>query len=126
MLGIDDHTLTASKFAKVDAMTSAVESKLNSSVKKSLALQPFTDTGLHQQSRSSLLQLPGADPFLDAFAAGDFQDHGLDALKMQEMREHQTGGAGTDDSPLGVYFHGVMGSRTASMAFVRWLASARF
>src|ERR1700693_6156205 len=112
MLGVDDYTLTAGEFTKIDAMPGTPEPKLNSSMEKPLALQPFTDTRVHQKIDGSLLQHPGADAFLDAFAAGGLQNHRLDPVKMQQVGEHETSRAGSYDSDLSASFHEVRGSRT--------------
>src|ERR1700716_2549887 len=114
MLRIDDHTLTAGKIAKVDAMPGPAKPKLDSSMEQRLALQPFTDTSLHQQVDGSLLQNARADALFDAFAAGGFQNYGFDAVKMEPMREHQPRWAGTHNADLCAYFHKVMGLRTDS------------
>ena len=82
MLSIDDHTFTAGKFAKVDAMPGPAESQLESPMEEPLALQPFTDTCFDQKVDRSLFQNAGADPLFDAFAAGRFQNYRLNSVEM--------------------------------------------
>jgi hypothetical protein len=69
-------------------MAQAAKSKLNSSVEQPLPLQSFTDTCFDHQVDRSLLQNAGADALFNVFAAGGFQDHRLNAVEMQQMREH--------------------------------------
>ena len=120
MLRIDDHTLTSGKFAKVDAMPGPAKPKLDPPMEKALPLQSFTDTCFDQQVGGSLLQNARADALFDAFAARGFQNYGLDAVKMQQVREHQASRAGSHNSDLCAYFHEVMGLETDSTALVSW------
>src|ERR1700686_1989255 len=108
MLGIDNDTFTPGKFTKVDAVPGPAKSKLDPSMEKPLASQSFTDTCLDQQVDSSLLKNARADALFDAFAAGSFQNHRLDAVKVQQMRKHQPGRTGSYNSYLCPYFHKVM------------------
>src|ERR1700730_10163683 len=100
MLRIDDHPLTAGKIAKVDAMPGPAKPKLDASMEQRLALQPFTDTRIHQQVDGSLLETARADPFFDALAAGGFQNYGFDAVEMEQMSEHHPRRAGTPNADL--------------------------
>ena len=47
-----------------------------------------------------LLEQAGADAALDIVAAAVLQDDGFDAREVQEMRQHQPGRPGPDDSDL--------------------------
>src|ERR1700731_2615790 len=113
MLGIDGDTFSPGKFAKIDAMPRPPKPKLDPPVEKPLSLQSLTETCLDQQVDGSLLQNAGPDALFDALAAGGFQDHRLDALEVQQMRQHQPSRACSHNSDLRAYFHELKGLGTA-------------
>jgi hypothetical protein len=78
----------------------AGELELDSLVDEPLALKPLPDPDLAQQVDSALLEDAGANSLLDVLAAPVLQDDGVDPLQMEELRQHEPGGTGTDDPDL--------------------------
>ncbi len=75
--------------------------QLDAVVDQPFAPQPLADADLVQQVDRALLEDAGADPLLDVLAAPVLEDDRVDALEVQQMREHQPGGTGADDPDLG-------------------------
>jgi hypothetical protein len=86
-------------------MSASTEAQFYSVMGKAFALHPFTDACFDQQVDGALLEQAGADSLLDVLPAARFQHHGLDALKVEQMREHQPGGSCTDDADLRARIH---------------------
>jgi hypothetical protein len=64
------------------------------------ALETLAQPGLDQKIRAPLLQEPGSQPLFDIGAAPVLDDDGVDAGKVKQVRQNQTGGTGTDDANL--------------------------
>ena len=67
------------------------------------ALKPLPHPDLDQQVDCALLEHPRANALLDVLAAPVLEDDGVDSLQMEEVRQHEPGGTGTDDPDLGVF-----------------------
>src|SRR5262249_1829041 len=65
-----------------------------------LALHARAHAGVDEEVGRPLLEQPGADAALDVVAAAVLEDHGRDAFEVQEMRQHQPGRPGPDDTDL--------------------------
>src|SRR5262245_25845071 len=102
LLSVDRNALP-DQVAEVDVVQCALEAEMNAVVEHRLALQTLADAGLDQQVGGPLLEQAGADAALDVGAAAVLQDDGLDAHKVQEVREHEAGGPGADDADLGAH-----------------------
>ncbi len=55
---------------------------------------------LLQQIDRPLLEHPRPDPMLAVLATARLEDHRVDALQLQELRQHQAGRACADDADL--------------------------
>ena len=76
------------------------KSQLDAIVDESFALQSRADSGLHHQLDGAVLQHAGANAALAIFARLAFEHDRLDALQMQQVRQHQSCRSGADDSNL--------------------------
>jgi hypothetical protein len=70
-----------------------------------LPLHSFANSGFNEQVGRALFENAGANAILAVFAAAIFYDDGLDALEMQQMREHQPRRASSYDSNLRSHMH---------------------
>src|SRR5688572_17178383 len=75
-------------------------------MEQAFALQALAHAGVDQQLTRPMLDQAGADPALDVVAAAVLQDDRFDTLKVQEMRQHQPGGACTNNSDLRSHRYG--------------------
>ena len=73
---------------------------MDAPVGEALALQALAGAGLDQEVPRPLLDEAGADATFDVIAAAIFEDDGLDAFAVQEMRKHQPRGTRADDADL--------------------------
>src|ERR1700722_1006100 len=85
---------------EINPMPRYSESQLNAIVNKSFALQPRTDSGLHHQLDRAVLQHASANPALAICARLAFEHDRLDALQMQQVRQHQACRSSADNSNL--------------------------
>ena len=99
-LAVDDDRL-AHQLLEVDPVPLAVELDPDPRVDLPVALHPPAHTGLDEQVGGPLLEHARADPRLDVLAAPVLDHDGVDALQVEQVREHQAGRAGTDDPDLG-------------------------
>jgi hypothetical protein len=67
---------------------------------ETLALQPLTRAGRHEQVDDRLLQDPRPDARLDVLAAPVLEDDAVDALQVEQVRERQACRPGPDDRDL--------------------------
>ena len=81
-------------------MALAVELELDPVVDDPVALHPLADAGLGEQVGDALLQDSRADPRLDVVAAPVLEHDRVDPLQVEQVREHEARGAGTDDADL--------------------------
>src|SRR5262249_19486789 len=100
LLAVDGHAL-ADQLAEVDVVQGAAEGEIDTVVEHSFALHARADAGLDEKVARPLLDQSGADAAFDVVAAAVFQNHAIDALEVEEMRQHQPGRPGTDDTDLG-------------------------
>ena len=95
-----DHDAAPGQIAQRDAMALAVELELDPVVHQPLAAHAIAHTGLLEQVDRSLLEDSRPDPVLAVLAAARLEDHRVDALQLQELRQHQAGRACADDADL--------------------------
>ena len=96
----------------VDAMPRAAEGEVDAVVPHPLAREPPADADLAHQVHRSLLEHARAHALDHVLPAAVLEDDGVDALEMQQLPEHQSGGAGADDAHLGAGGHGgILGLR---------------
>src|SRR5579864_1497285 len=100
VLGVDGDGFSAGEAAQVDAMAAPVEAEFDTVMEEGLALEAFADTRFDHQVDGALFEEAGAQPRFDIFAGANFEDDRLDALQVEEMREHQAGRPSPDDSDL--------------------------
>ncbi len=100
VLRIDRDRLAAGEFREIDAMGALAEAQIYAVVDEAFALEACADAGFFQQIHGALLEDTGAHAFLHVLAAAIFEDDRLDAVKVQQMRENQAGGPGSDDANL--------------------------
>ncbi len=81
-------------------MARAAETKFDPVVDEALASQPLADARLQQQVHAALLEHAGANAVLDVVTAAALDDHRLDALPVQKVREQQPRGPRADDADL--------------------------
>ena len=98
-LAVDGHGLAGER-SEVDPVALAAEAELDAFVDQPEPAHPLADLRLLEQIDRALLEHAGADPPLDVLPAAPLQDDGLDALKMQELREQQARRPGPHDANL--------------------------
>ena len=76
------------------------ETQLDAVMDDALAVSRSADADLRQQIDGSLLEHAGPDALLDVLAAARLEDDGVDALQVQQVREHETRRPGADDRYL--------------------------
>ena len=103
MLGVNRNAASAGELAEVDAVAASAESQLDAVVHQALAPHSIAQAGFIQQVDGALLQHAGPDTLLDVLPAPGLDHHRLDALQVQQVRQHQTGRAGAHDSNLSVH-----------------------
>src|SRR5262245_13651161 len=99
LLAVDGDAL-ANQLAKIDVVQLATEAEMNAVVREAFALHALADAGVDQEIARPLLDQAGADAALDIITAAVLDDDRVDALAMEEMREHQARGPGTDYTDL--------------------------
>jgi hypothetical protein len=83
-----------------------VEDQLDAVVEEALAVHALPHAGGVEQVRRPLLEDPGALALLDVLARLALEDHGLDALELEQPAEHEAGGPCSHDPDLGARGHG--------------------
>ena len=99
-LAVDVDRLAAGELAHVDPVALAVELQLDARVDEALAAQALPDACVGEEVDDALLEHAGADARLDVLAAAVLEDHRLDPVEVEQLREHQAGRAGADDRDL--------------------------
>ncbi len=88
---------------QVDAIHALVVGDENAFVDLALAVHALAALRLAHQVGEAVLQHAGANAAQHIFAALPLQEHRVDALEMQQLRQQQAGRAAADDADLG--FH---------------------
>src|SRR5215211_847171 len=100
LLPVNRDRAAACERRKVDPVALAGELQLDSLVDEALAAQAIADAHLLEQVDGALLEHAGPDPALDVLAAARFQDDRIDSAEVEELRQHEAGGAGAHDPDL--------------------------
>src|SRR5918999_3532435 len=100
LLAVDRDPASACELVERDPVTLAAEAKLDAVVDEALALQALADAHLDQEVHRPLLEHAGADASLDVVAAPILEDDGVDALKVEQVPEHQARRPRADYSDL--------------------------
>jgi hypothetical protein len=75
---------------EIDSMNVIIEYHRESAVHQPLPTQTRIHTRLRQQLNGPGLKKPGAYPRSDIFKGAAFDDDGINAASLQELRQHQT------------------------------------
>src|SRR5215475_8471555 len=102
-LRIDGDGAPASQVVKVNAMIATLKAQCNSVMNEALTPQPVSHTHVRQQVNGVLFENAGAHPLLYMFASSRFQHDGLNALQVQQVRQHQPRRPGANNSNLGLH-----------------------
>ena len=100
LLAVDRDAAAAGELVERDPVAAAAEAQLHAVVDESLALEALADAHLDQELDRALLQHARADAPLDVLAVAVLEDHGLDALEMEQLPEDKPRGTRADDSDL--------------------------
>src|SRR5215469_10993924 len=99
-LRIDGDGAPASQVVKVNAMIATLKTQRNSVVDEALTEHPLSDTHVGQQVDGVLLENARPYPLLYVFASSRFQHDRLNALQVQQVRQHQPRRPGPNNSNL--------------------------
>src|SRR5262245_5258307 len=102
LLAVDGHAF-ADEIAEIDVVQGAAECEIDAIMEHAFVLHAIADAGFDEQVARPLLDQSGTDAALDIVAAAILQDHTVDAHAVEQMREHQPGGPGTDNPDLGAH-----------------------
>ncbi len=91
----------AGQLGERDPVVGAVEAQREPVVRQALRVEPVAEAGLAQQFDGGMLQHARADPLLDVLAAAPLEHDGVDAGPVQQVGQHEPGGAGADDADPG-------------------------
>ena len=84
-------------------MALALHRDLDAMMPEAFAIEPGMSPRLAQQLHRRGLQYAGTDAALDMLPAAGLEDDGLDARKMEKLREEQARRTGADDCDLGAH-----------------------
>ena len=94
------HDRFPGQILKINAVTGSTEAQLYPSVKEPLTLHAFSDSRFPQHIDRALFEYPRADTTLYIFTRMTFQHDALNALQVQQMRQHQARGPGSHNADL--------------------------
>ena len=106
LLPVDRDPAPVGELAERDPVALAVEAQLDPVVHEALALEALAHAHLLEQVHRSLLEHAGAHALLDVLAVARLEHHRVDPGPVQQLAEHEPGGAGPDDPDLGALGHG--------------------
>ena len=99
MLAVD-HDLLAGQSLQLDPVVGARESQVDARMHHALTVHAIADARGPQGVGTLMLQHAGTDPVLDVLPAAALQDHGVDPVGGQQVREHQARGPSANDGDL--------------------------
>jgi hypothetical protein len=88
----------------VDAMPAAVEAQFDSVMHQAFAPHPVADARFVEQIHRTLFQNPRADSRFHVLARLSLDYDGVDAFQVEQMRQNQARGSGSDDADLRAKF----------------------
>jgi hypothetical protein len=86
-------------------MTVSVEADFDAVMNQSFALHAISNVHLRQQVDRTLLQHTGADSLFTVLPASGVNDDGVDALQMEQLRQHKSCGPGSHNPNLRAHSH---------------------
>ncbi len=102
MLAIDSDRPTC-QIPEIDAMATPAEAQFDAIMNQAFALQPVPDAHLNQQVHRTPFEHARPDALFTVLAAAVLQDHRINALQVQQVREHQPCRARSHDADLRAY-----------------------
>ena len=99
-LAIDDNGLAGQRL-DIDADHLVPIGEVEAVLDHGLAVHPFVQPQPVHEVGGHRLEHPCADAALDMIAARAFEQHAIDAFRLEQMAEQQPGGARSDDRDLG-------------------------
>ena len=102
VLSVNSDDLSAGQVGHVDPMAASLEAEIETLMAQATLQHPVAHTHCDQHIDCALLEDTCPHPVDDVLTAAVLDDHGIDAIEMQQVREQKTGGAGADDSDLRV------------------------
>src|SRR5580704_1537322 len=102
------------QLAEIDVVRPTIEREINAVMDHGLAFHAIANARLDQKLRHPMLHQARADASLAIGAAPVFNDDGVNAGEMKEVREHQPGRAGAHDANLSAH------ASLPMSVFLRW------
>ena len=99
-LAVHNDGIAATVFVDVDALHRAVVGDKEAFVNFAFAIHAFAAFRFTHELGETVLQHARADAAQDVLAALPFEHDGVDALEVQELREHEARWATADDANL--------------------------
>jgi hypothetical protein len=103
VLRVDSDAFACGEIAEVNAMAAAVEAELDAAVLEALAAEAIADAEFVHELDGVVFEEAGADALFNVLARAEFEDDSFDAEALEEEREEEAGGSGTDDGDLGAH-----------------------
>jgi hypothetical protein len=103
VLGIDHDRLAARERRKVDALVAPIKAEDDSFVTKPFLHHPLADTYLVHKIDRTLFKHARPDDGFDVVTTVSFENHRLDALQVQDVRQQEASWTGTDNSYLNTH-----------------------
>ena len=100
MLRVNRYALSTGERREINVVSATAETQVDSVMLEADAIQARAEPELVHQVDGSLLQHAGANALFHILAAAIFDDDGIDAFALEEMRKKQTGGTGANDADL--------------------------
>jgi hypothetical protein len=88
MLTIDGYTFAASQLGHGNAVALPMEAKLDAVVEQPFPFKAVSHTGLPEHVHRALLEYTRANAFLAILPRSQLDDHRVDAMQVQKVREH--------------------------------------
>ena len=86
-------------------MAAAAEAQFDAVMDQAESLHPLADASFVEQVDGSLFEQAGANPLFDILAAASLEHDGLDAIEVQQVREHQPRRPRPNDADLRAMVH---------------------
>ncbi len=102
LLAVDGDALVH-QLLEVEPVNVAVDADIDAPMWRAFALHARADADFRQQIGRPMLHQAGANAVVDVPFAAVLDDDGLDALQVKKPRQHQAGGARSDDADLGAH-----------------------
>ncbi len=117
LLAVDGDSPAARQFAEVDAVAATAEAQVYPVVSHPFTPHALADPALIDEIDGGLLEHPRPNAPFDIIAGLTLEHDRLDAGAMQQVRQHQSGGAGSHDPDSSLHR-----SSSAKTRAARWNA----